>query len=156
MIQPRGINDHKRLHFIPHYLTLLDSKYIHDLALFLAEKSHFSNSRLFITHTFFSIPLNRIPTLRIILCSLACVCVLPRHSHLLPNRELQNDVLTAETPWVTGHLLQPLCRLGCCLQILSVEPHTCYKLIFKWCVKYTWSFCSLFGFLNPISDLLLH
>lgn len=98
MIQPRGINDHKSLRFIPHYLTLLDSKYIHDLALFLAEMSHFSNSRLFITHTFFSIPLNRIPTLRIIILrSLACVCVLPRRSHLLPNRELQDDALTGDS-----------------------------------------------------------
>lgn len=129
MIQSRGINDHKSLRFIPHYLTLLDSKYIHDLALVLAEMSHFSNSHSFITHTFFSIPLNRIPTLRIVLHSLACVWVLPRHSHLLPNRSPQNDVLQQRLQDLRGIISSHFAALAS-LQILSAEPHTYYQLIF--------------------------
>lgn len=123
MIQSRGINDHKSLHFIPHYLTLLDSKYIHDLALFLAEMSHFSNSHPFITHTFFSTPLHMIATLRIVLYRLVHVCVLPHHTVLTPKK------IPAE--WfphcrdLMTHVVPSLF-----LQTLSAEPpHTCYELI---------------------------
>lgn len=118
MIQSRGINDHKRLHFIPHYLTLLDSKDIHDLDLFLAVMSHFSKSHSFITHSFSSIPLNMIPTLRIVLHSLACICVLPCIT-LTPNRYLANDFLIAELCGIISNHLAALassCRF--CLQSL--------------------------------------
>lgn len=89
MIQSRGINDHKRLRFIPHYLALLDSKYIRDLGLFLAEMSHFSDSHSFITHSLSSIPLSMIPAPSTVLHTLACMCVIPC-IHLPPNRYLGN------------------------------------------------------------------
>lgn len=148
MIQSRGINDHKRLRFIPHYLTLLDSKYIHDLALFLAATSHFSSSHSFITHSFSPVQFNMIPTFRFVLHSLACICVLP-HITLTPKQTPREwafhygDIMgcVASTPaiWLHWSLL---------------ADFVCKASYFLWANFYT--VCEIYMAFLPSLDSLTH